>query len=111
MHLSDQYVTVDACKEAYKRDDWITIEENMICVQNADPGRNACFGDSGGPLYDSVEKKLIGVVSTGPDGCSGKNMQSSHLISVMTLNAQCSTPLYLTSLQAILSYIPALPLK
>jgi len=91
MHLSKQYVTLEACKAAYERDNWITIDENMICVQNANPGRSACFGDSGGPLYDSVEKKLIGVVSTGPDDCSGK--YATILASHIFYDIQFSTPL------------------
>jgi len=81
MHLSKQYVTLEACKAAYERDNLITIDENMICVQNANPGKSACFGDSGGPLYDSVENKLIGVVSTGPSDCADRPIIYSRIAS------------------------------
>jgi len=47
------------------------ITENMICA--ADPGKNSCNGDSGGPLYDKSNGVLIGVVSSGPQPCAPQN--------------------------------------
>lgn len=71
LHLEKRYIPFADCQKIFQDEDWITIKESMICVQNDDPTRQACYGDSGGPLYDSINKKLVGVVSTGNDSCSG----------------------------------------
>jgi len=71
MHVEKSYIPFADCQKIFQTENWITIKESMICVQNDDPTRQACFGDSGGPLYDGINKKLVGVVSTGNDSCSG----------------------------------------
>lgn len=71
LHLEKRYIPFADCQKILQNEEWITVKESMICVQNDDPTRQACFGDSGGPLYDSVNKKLVGVVSTGNNSCSG----------------------------------------
>lgn len=71
MHLEKKYIPFADCQKIFQDEDWITIKESMICVQNDDPTKQACFGDSGGPLYDRINNKLVGVVSTGNDSCSG----------------------------------------
>jgi len=68
-HIEKNYVPYDKCVEAYESSDQ-AVDPNMICAQNADPFKSACYGDSGGPLFDKYAQKLVGVVSTGPDECN-----------------------------------------
>ena len=42
----------------------------MMCA--AASGKSSCRGDSGGPLYDKANKKLVGVVSWGTGNCDPK---------------------------------------
>ncbi len=44
------------------------ISEDMICA--ASPGKDACNGDSGGPLIDREKNVLVGVVSWAKGGCA-----------------------------------------
>ncbi|KAL0819196.1 hypothetical protein ABMA28_008448 [Loxostege sticticalis] len=60
----------DLCRERYMTLDTPPniITRNMICAGVLDVGgRDACHGDSGGPLYDG--KILIGIISWG-EGCA-----------------------------------------
>ena len=41
----------------------LPIDDSMMCAY--DLVKSACFGDSGGPLYDLENNMLIGVVSWG----------------------------------------------
>ncbi|KAL0868676.1 hypothetical protein ABMA27_008127 [Loxostege sticticalis] len=65
-HLLDvQIYTInnDLCRERYMTANE-TVTENMICAGVLDVGgRDACSGDSGGPLYDG--NVIIGVISWG----------------------------------------------
>lgn len=72
MHLEKKYVSFDECSRLYHifEKDWIKMDRTMICVKNDFDFRSACFGDSGGPLYDATAKKLVGIVSTGPPDCA-----------------------------------------
>lgn len=70
-HLELNYADNEVCNLAFSDDDW-TIQDNMICGQNDDPSKQACFGDSGGPLYDKVDNKLVGVTSWGDNNCESK---------------------------------------
>lgn len=70
MHLPTEYVNNDVCKRIYD-DDGFKIKESMICTQNDDPSKQACYGDSGSGLYDPVAKKVVGIVSTGDEYCYG----------------------------------------
>jgi len=81
MHVETKYVSVADCKIAYEKEDWIDIEDGMICVQNDDVAKQACFGDSGGPLYDSDSNLLVGIVSTGNDSCEGLPVVYTRLAS------------------------------
>ena len=40
---------------------------------------HSIVGDSGGPLYDSVGKKLVGTISTGGDVCEGYPVVTTRL--------------------------------
>ncbi|KAI1931001.1 hypothetical protein LOZ53_001084 [Ophidiomyces ophidiicola] len=50
------------CRAAYQKLN-LPVTENMVCA--AEPGKDSCSGDSGGPLYDDATKDLVGVVSWG----------------------------------------------
>lgn len=84
MHVESTYVSLADCKKAFEGEDWIDIESSMICAQNDDVSKQACFGDSGGPLYDSVNEKVIGVVSTGNDSCYGLPVVYTRLASYVS---------------------------
>jgi secreted trypsin-like serine protease len=53
------------CASSYPSEE---INESMMCA--ADPGQDSCEGDSGGPLYDSDNDVVVGVVSTGAESCA-----------------------------------------
>jgi len=84
LHVESKYVSLADCKKAFEGEDWIDIESSMICGQNDDVSKQACFGDSGGPLYDSVNKTLVGVVSTGNDSCFGLPVIYTRLASYVS---------------------------
>jgi len=70
-HLETKYVSSSECIDMYSNQQTFqSIETNMICAQNGDPTKSACFGDGGGPLFDTAEQKLVGVLSTGPNMCN-----------------------------------------
>ncbi|GFH49459.1 hypothetical protein CTEN210_05935 [Chaetoceros tenuissimus] len=72
MEVSGKYVPLGECHKRTKdQDDIDDITNGMICVQNDDTRKQACYGDSGGPLYDWSANKIIGVVSTGNSSCEG----------------------------------------
>ncbi len=51
------------------------ITRNMLCA--GAPGKDSCFGDSGGPLFIEVGENvrcLAGVVSWGPDQCADESL-------------------------------------
>ncbi len=61
-------VSNQTCKESYMSD---KITDNMICAGYSEGGKDACTGDSGGPLavQDGNAWKLAGIVSWG-EGCA-----------------------------------------
>lgn len=63
MHVETKYVPNSNCNSMYGG----RIYNSMMCT--ADPGQDACYGDSGGPLYDSNSKAVVGIVSWG-EGCA-----------------------------------------
>ena len=72
MEVSGKYVPLGECHKRTKdQDDISDITNGMICVQNDDTRKQACYGDSGGPLYDWSANKIVGVVSTGNSSCEG----------------------------------------
>jgi secreted trypsin-like serine protease len=40
-----------------------------ICAEDSDKRSDACYGDSGGPLYDSQNQRLVGLTSYGDPIC------------------------------------------
>jgi len=45
------------------------ISDQVLCAKNSDLLKSACYNDGGGPLYDSINNVLVGIVSTGSDDC------------------------------------------
>lgn len=71
-------VTNEECQRAEDSQDGYgaTITDNMVCAGLAAGGKDACFGDSGGPLmiYENNQWTQIGIVSFGPfEGCALPN--------------------------------------
>merc|ERR1712038_1502180 len=71
-HLQDvevSYVDQSDCEESYSSTPYgaLDVLPSMMCA--ADSGKDACGGDSGGPLFDANSQKLVGVVSWGI-GCA-----------------------------------------
>jgi len=64
LHVQLNYVTDEDCDAMYEYE---SISENEMCASGVD--KDSCNGDSGGPLYDSENEKLVGVVSWGY-GCA-----------------------------------------
>jgi len=65
-------VSNEVCQQAFQKDpDHIQISSNMLCAGEPEGGRDACFGDSGGPLIcRSINNwELAGLVSWG-HGCA-----------------------------------------
>jgi len=68
-HVEVHYVSNDVCTESFVGSDYEGIfqAESMMCAASA--GKDACFKDSGGPLYDYNNDIVVGVVSWGI-GCA-----------------------------------------
>lgn len=81
-----KYVSNDVCNLDYADDDW-DVEEDMMCAVNDDPSKQACFGDSGGPLFDKTENKLVGVTSWGDEACLSKTVVYSRISDQVSTNA------------------------
>jgi secreted trypsin-like serine protease len=73
---ADHLVSRSTCNKKVSYDNQIT--GNMLCIGPMDPtGGNICDGDSGGPatsIGSSAVRKLIGIVSWGPDRCGTPKM-------------------------------------
>lgn len=59
-HAELSYITNSDCISQYGFSD-SNITDNMICASNY--GVGSCEGDDGGPLYDSENNVLVGVIS------------------------------------------------
>ncbi|GFH50147.1 hypothetical protein CTEN210_06623 [Chaetoceros tenuissimus] len=64
-HVDLGFISQRMCKDKYKGLSKIT--DNMLCATG--PDKDSCSGDSGGPLYDKENDKVVGVVSWG-EGCA-----------------------------------------
>lgn len=65
-HVELKYISNTSCKNDYGYSS-SDITSNMMCAADFENGsaQDACSGDSGGPLYDSENNVLVGVVSWG----------------------------------------------
>ncbi len=72
-HIPLKYVEQEVCNLDYADDDWEVLED-MMCAVNENRSKQACFGDSGGPLYDKTENKLVGITSWGDERCETKTV-------------------------------------
>jgi len=68
MQLENNFVTARDCAKQYKGA--YNSQHTLLCAQNTDPLKSACFQDGGGPLYDSIADKLVGITHTGPQECA-----------------------------------------
>jgi len=59
------YIDSDQCKEDF----WPYLTKNMMCASNTG-GKDACKGDSGGPLFDKTNDMVVGVVSYNDGQCA-----------------------------------------
>ncbi|MDM8552622.1 trypsin-like serine protease [Desulfobacterales bacterium HSG2] len=68
LQVSVPIVSNDLCREAYSDDE---ITDSMICAGYIEGGKDACYGDSGGPLIvqEGDIWRLTGIVSWG-EGCA-----------------------------------------
>lgn len=64
-HVDVKYYTNKECETKYQS--YIFDGTTMMCA--AKPGKDACAGDSGGPLYDKESDKVVGLTSWGI-GCA-----------------------------------------
>jgi hypothetical protein len=69
--VSMPYISGASCQDYYPAGD---VLEDMFCAGEEDGGRDACSGDSGGPLIKQVDgtNVVLGLVSWG-DGCGRAN--------------------------------------
>ena len=65
-HVELEYVPQDSCRERMKLR---LLGEATICAEDSEKKSDVCNGDSGGPLYDSVNKVLVGLTSYGDPSC------------------------------------------
>jgi len=70
MHVELKYMPNAQCSDIWMSD----IPNNMMCA--ADLGQSSCFGDSGGPLYDSDSNTLVGITSWGSEECNSSGVYS-----------------------------------
>lgn len=66
MQVSVPYVDNDICRITLEKEG-LTITDNMLCAGAWEGGKDACYGDSGGPLLRQVQGRdvLAGIVSFG----------------------------------------------
>ena len=81
MHAPVLYVNQTECVNAYSQDvgnfTAMNVQENIMMCASGSNGQDACFGDSGGPLYDEIEGVLVGIVSFGR-GCGDINFPGGY---------------------------------
>lgn len=72
-HIELSYVTNEQCDSAFQDSYYFLpdIAPSMMCAKGPDALQygGSCYGDSGGPLYDSVNDVVVGVVSWGYPSC------------------------------------------
>ncbi|XP_078003722.1 mannan-binding lectin serine protease 1-like isoform X2 [Phascolarctos cinereus] len=75
MEIEVPIVNHEACQKAYAKIN-LKVTSDMICAGERDGGKDACGGDSGGPMVTRSEEQspwyLVGTVSWG-DGCGKKD--------------------------------------
>lgn len=71
LHTNVDFVPADECSEVIEI---ARISDFEICAgptEPEEPDKGTCNGDSGGPLYDKINNKLIGITSWGVQGLFG----------------------------------------
>ncbi|RZC42339.1 Trypsin domain containing protein [Asbolus verrucosus] len=53
-----------------------TVDDTLVCTQESREGKDACYGDSGGPLL-CRNNTIIGIISFGR-GCALANVSATH---------------------------------
>ena len=67
------------CKQSYTKKNGHVFDKSILCAESGDDLKSACYGDSGGPLYDETNQKLVGIVSNGPRDCSGRPVRFARV--------------------------------
>lgn len=63
MHVELDYIPNKVCNDQYSSLEENLINESMLCAGREN--KDACHGDSGGPLFDETNNAVVGVVSWG----------------------------------------------
>lgn len=71
MEVQIPITNTSKCKQLYEKNNIVIDSDRIICAGPPEGGKDACRGDSGGPLMFFIENQyyLMGIVSQGPKIC------------------------------------------
>ena len=89
-HLRRVSIPVISKEECRAQFPGVEIKKEEVCMY--EEGRTACFGDSGGPLWDPVERKQYGIVSWGGRDCDRASVYAKVAYSLDVIKAIINEP-------------------